>query len=351
MSGEDFALVADNNTPGLAGRQGTSLLDQWMSAPGNGATTTGLEGGQQPFQPGTQGDYRPTTYTPEVQVAQANQRWEVQQNRNGLGADAKEINYADPNFQRTLGSLQGETLKINGLPPNVGISTWADDKGFFIWFTNSTEHGRQRMYLPNSFKTIEVNGHRQNVDELKISTAEAMMAEAKGQQQGYYSYSGRTNPIEYGKRLAGIAGQSLALQEKFLRDGIANSPNNPYFHIYLSDILVAKAIQPVLQQIQTGQPLQTNNPQTMAALDEAIKEAKLAQQLSMKGGDLRVVDTQKAPQLNPFALNPYYYNPGMYWGGALYQSWQREVSLTMMKQLIATGILNNLELPPALPPR
>lgn len=277
-------------------------------------------------------------------------RWEVAQNRGGAGANALELRYGDADFQAKLGASRAETLKISGLPAKTGISTWMDEKGFFIWFVDGQQQ-HQRMYMPSTFKNIEVNGVKQNVDELKVATAEATMAAAKGQPQGFYSYSGRTNPIEYGKRLAGIAGGALDLQEKFLRDGIASSPNNPYFHIYLSDVMLAKALKPVIEQVQTGQPIQTNNPKTMAALDEAIKEARIAQQISMKGGDLRVVDTRNAPALNPFALNPYMYNPGVYWQGGLYQSYQREVSLTLLKQLIGTGILNNLELPPALPPR
>lgn len=343
MGGENFGLGSTSKPAG----SGTSLLDQYMGATGTGevqqqaTTTTGTTGFEAP---------NPTWTPQDIQVAQNQPRWEVNQNRNGLGAGTLELRYGDPEFQQKLGAATGDTLKIAGLPTNVGISTWLDEKGFFIWFIDGQQQ-RQRMYLPNSFKNIEVNGVKQSVDELKISTAEAVMAEAKGQQQGFYSYSGRTNPIEYGKRLAGIAGQSLALQEKFLREGVANSPNNPYFRIYLSDVLLAKALQPILQQVQTGQPIQTNNPATMAAIDDAIKEARAAQQTSMQQGNLRVVDIQRAPQLNPFALNPYMRNPDIYWGGALYQSYQREVSLTMLKQLIATGILNNLELPPALPPR
>lgn len=343
MTGE-FGLGNDSNYDApvtRTGGPGTSYLDQYLSTPGSN--------GDNPFA--TTGNDRRAVTQPVVTgndsyITAQNPRWEVQQNRNGLGAGALELRYGDPDFQAKLAGSRAETLKITGLPANVGISEWADDKGFFIWFADGQQQ-RQRMYLPSSFKNIEVNGYKQSVDELKIMTADAMMAEAKGTkgQPGFYSYSARTSPLDYGKKLAGIAGESLVLQEKLLREGIANSPNNPYFHIYLSDVLLAKAIQPVLQQLQSNQPLKTNNPQTLALIDESIKEAKLAQQYAAQGGNLRVVDTQRSPLMNPFGLNPFFYNPDMYWGGALYQSYQREVSLTMLKGLIRSGLLDKLELP------
>lgn len=341
MTGE-FGLGSDsyNSEVTRTGGPGTSYLDQYLSSPGsNGEGIT---------DPRFSNDGRGivTTGQGTDQVAQQTQRWEVQQNRNGLGGNALELRYGDPDFQAKLAGSRADTLKITGLPANVGISEWADDKGFFIWFADGQAQ-HQRMYLPSSFKNIEVNGYKQNVDELKLMTADSMMAESKGTkgQPGFYSFSGRTSPLDYGKKLAGIAGQSLVAEEKFLRDGIASSPNNPYFHIYLSDVLLAKAIQPVLQQLQSNQPLQTNNPQTLALIDESIKEAKLAQQYSAQGGNLRVPDTQRSPLMSPFGLNPYFYNPDLYWGGALYQSYQREVSLTMLKGLIQAGVLDKLELP------
>jgi hypothetical protein len=58
--------------------------------------------------------------------------------------------------------------------------------------------------------------------------------------------------------------------------------------------------------------------------------------------------------LDPYEIysNPrnsgYYYG---FWGGSLDQARHREVGLTMLRNLISSGALPKIELPPALPPR
>jgi hypothetical protein len=58
--------------------------------------------------------------------------------------------------------------------------------------------------------------------------------------------------------------------------------------------------------------------------------------------------------LDPYEIytNPrnsgYYYG---FWGGSLDQARHREVGLTLLRNLISSGALPKIELPPALPPR
>lgn len=320
-----------------------------------------------PAEPGT------VTYTPSARPGAGSQyigwqgiesNWQPVDPRSGRPSDqvkqrpydgpvngVLEVAYGDPNFDRKLSAGNYDTLKISGFPKGEAVSPWVDDRGYFFWFKSGSDN-RAHHYIPSNVKNIEINGVRQNMDELRIQASQAYMSEQNGIKNGFASLDAKAHPYEYARRMAGISQQALDLQEKTLRDAAAASPNNPYFRIYLADTILASAFKPVIEGISNNpnQPVSFDNPYTLAKIDQALSELKKAEDVARQQGNIYAPNTQMMPMLSPFALNQYYYNPDMYWGGALYQAYQREVGLTMMRAWIKSGMLK-IELPPALPGR
>jgi hypothetical protein len=260
------------------------------------------------------------------------------------------LQYGDPNFDQKLQSQAGayDTLQIEGFPQGVGITSWLDNNGVFFWFKNGQDN-RAHHYIPPGLKTIVVNGIRQDCDEIRLEATQAYLAEKDQQGVGFTSIDGRTDPLHFAQRLASISDDALALEERTLAQSAANSPANPYFLIYHSDIVVAEAMKPIMQQVMNGQStIDLNNPYTMRGIDIALQDLQAAQNICRQYGNVFNPNNEMMPGLYPFALNPYYYNPDMYWGGALYQTWQREVLLSALKQWMRAA--GTLELPPVMPP-
>lgn len=260
-----------------------------------------------------------------------------------------ELSYNDREFDRKLAAGNYDTLRIKDLPPGVKISSWVDDKGFFFWYRDGNDN-RRPHYIPGDVKTIEVAGFSQNVDEMRLNATMAHLREADQSRVGFTAVNGRTSPLEFAQRMGNLGQQELDNQERWLRTAAAGSPNNPYFRIYLSDILLAQAFRPIMDQLNSGRDrIDLNTPYTQAKLQQAIAEAQRAQQITRGQSGLRYPNVDMAPALHPFGLNPYAYNPDMYWGGALYQSYQREVGLKALQFYIQR--FSSVELPPIMPPR
>ncbi len=261
-----------------------------------------------------------------------------------------ELRFDDPNFDRKLQSgNRFDTLKITGMPPEMKLRHWVDENGYFFWYQNSTENPPKRHHYPGYLKTIDIDGQRQSVDMQRIQVSDAYMAKLTGTQQGFDSMDRRTDVLTYFKRMSGLSTDALALQEKMLREGAQNS-TNPYFRIYLADVLATQAMQPIIRDVTGGGQGNAQNPETVRKLDEALEMLRQAQKLSY---DELARGNQYPPGNVSMPLAPYlfYSNPYGFWGGSLYQAQRREVALTFIRGLIQSGALRNIELPPALPPR
>jgi hypothetical protein len=326
---------ADTQTQ-VADAPQTSSIDTYSIMRGI-LTRFGPELGYAPPRTETTGPARPTDNTGQT----------------GTGRTL-ELRYGQPDFDAQLRRTDYDTLKLVGVPENVVVKPWVDNtNGYFMWFANGNDN-RAPHYFPPNLKKLEVYGldttkrpATQDVDDWRIQTSSAFMAEQNGIQYGFASVDARANPYEYARNMSRIGQQSLDFQERILRQSAEQSPTNPYFRIYLADILVAKAIKPVIDGVTSGQNIQFNNPETLQRLAEAQAELKKAQDIAKGQGRLRAPNTTMAPALSPFAR---YTNPDLYWGGALYQAWQREVGVNWLQSVIQSGALR-FELPPALPPR
>lgn len=271
-----------------------------------------------------------------------------------------EVTYGEPDFDAKVGQNNYTKLVIKGLPKELSPAPWVDEtgKGFFFWLKNQKNpdaSDRNRHYFPSNMKEIEVAQFQGNIykpiminaDEMRIAASQAYMRSQN--ELGYGSYRANTDAYTYAANMSKVAGQALDYQEKLMREAGKNAPNNPYFHIYLADVLTAQAVQPVIQDIAAGKTAYFDNPYTRAKVEEAIKEVQAARMITRQYGDIMKPPAYEMP-LSPFSLNPYSYNPDYYWSGAAYQAATREMQLGLLQQAIIFGRLP-IELPPALPPR
>lgn len=271
------------------------------------------------------------------------------------------INYGDPDFDAKLAQTDYSKVIITGVPKELSPAPWIDDqtgKGFFFWFKNPKDPAnsdRSKHYFPSNLKQIEIAQYQGsaykpiliNADEMRIAASQAYMRQQND--SGYGSYKSTTDAFSYAVNMSKIASQALQYQEQLMREGAKNSPTNPYFHIYLADILTAQAVQPVVEAITSGKTAYFDNPLTNKKIDEALNEVRAATAITRKYGNLVKPPDHETP-LSPFGLNPYAYNPDFYWSGAAYQAAIREVQLTFLKQAVVLGKLP-LQLPPELPPK
>lgn len=258
-----------------------------------------------------------------------------------------ELSYGDFNFDQKLAQSGATALQIRDFPQGVAISSWVDNNGFFMWFKGGNDN-RKPHYLPSGLKTIEVNGVVQNVDEMKIQASLAAAQEADRSRTGFTSFNERTDPLTFAKRMGGLGWDNLQMQEKALTQAAKDSPNNPYFRLYLADILVAEAFKPIIDQVAGGgSRIQLDTPFTRQKLEEARLQALQGERIAQQVGGARYPNTTTMPGMNPFMLNPYSYNPDLYWAGALYQGYRREAQIRMLQTYIQQ--FSNVELPPILP--
>lgn len=277
-----------------------------------------------------------------------------------------EVTYGEAGFDAKIAQNNYTKLVIKGLPKDLAPSPWVDEesgKGFFFWLKNQKNpdaSDRNKHYFPSNLKEIEIAQYQGNiykpvmikVDEMRIAASQAYMR--KQNDSGFASYKNATDAYTYAANMSKIAGGALGYQESLLRQGAEASPDNPYFRIYLADVLAAQAIQPVLEKIARGETAYFDNPETRKKVADALTEVRLAKQITRQYGDIMKPPAYEMP-LSPFSLNPYSYNPDYYWSGAAYQASIREMQLGLLQTAIINGSLAKLQqfiqLPPDLPPR
>ncbi len=286
-----------------------------------------------------------------------------------INQDVKSVNIPETTIKESINTAQNLTLNldnplinnlstdcpnlteltINNLPAKVHLRFWADSNGYFFWLQNSANENN-RYYFPSSLKTINVNGQSLNVEAQKINVNEGMMRAAGG----FGDFTKATSAINYFTRMSRLSDNVLAIEQKTLFDS-AQTSDNPYFKIYLSDVDVALALKPIINEVLTTGSANLKNPQTLQYLNSAISLLQKAETESIGSlkpyGELPPQNTNLP--LDPYGIyngiagSPYYYG---FWGGSLNQARCREVALTFLRNLIQVNALPPIELPPALPP-
>ena len=280
--------------------------------------------------------------------------------RNGV----VEINFNDLTRLNGLPATDGDysTLKINNVPPGTQILHWADGSGYYFFFQGA---GEQNIYhYPRSLRIIDLGGQRFDLDRSRLKVNEYALAQAAGaqdlQKNPFATVSNpRVDAINYFKNMSRLSAQSLAWQEDILRKGAQDS-KNPYFQIYLADVLTIEAVQPLVRGfLQQGTVTPEQKQQILDKLTEAERQLKQAAEMSY--GPLYQMN--RFPQGNvvmplapdaQFHLPPpgVYYDPYYaYWGGAWDQAQRRATALAFVKGLIQSNVFNYFELPPYMPPR
>lgn len=248
------------------------------------------------------------------------------------------------------------TLKITGAPPSAKAMHWADDSGYYLFFNES----KNNYHYPRSLKFVDINGQMYDVERSRLKVSEAALSQAaRMEDTSKNPFASITNPktdaITYFKRMSQLSGQALDWEERLLRKGVQDT-QNPYFQIYLADVLTMQAMQPLARGFLQGG--QISPEQKQAILDKLAEADKLLAAAADKSyGPLYQMN--RFPQGNvvmPLAPDAFFYTPPAgvhynpyysFWGGAWDQAQRRRAAIAFGTGLIQSNVFKYFELPPA----
>lgn len=171
-------------------------------------------------------------------------------------------------------------IKVTGKPADVQMRIWADEKGFYFFYTGATE--AQTHHFPTSVKEIN-DGQRFDVAKScrkVVETALAAQTDNKDKNPFGSVKDSKVDALVYFQRMSKLAGQSLDWGEQVLKSSVAES-KDPYLHMYLGDILTMQALRPIVSSVVKDQPITAVQKQEiMKKLGEAQDEYKKSEKLS-----------------------------------------------------------------------
>lgn len=269
-----------------------------------------------------------------------------------------ELRYGDSNMDNLLRTSRYDTISVQA-PAGIEVCHWVDQNGHFFWFKNradgSNADGRRHYYNQQALRIL-INGQPYDLEAQRLKVNEDFLTREAGAVPGsinVQSWTRATNPVTYFAQMSLLSAQALTLAQQSLEDSVRTS-TNPYFKIYLADVYVAQAVQPIVEQVLNSGSANLNDPRTLERLDAAIRLLQAVQRDSNGG----LAPLNRFPPQNIFTpMDPYriytdrsryYYD---FWAGSLDQARHREVALTMLRNFIARGALPRIELPPAMAPR
>ncbi len=269
-----------------------------------------------------------------------------------------EINFSDLAKLKDLPPADSvyTTLKINKVPANAQVLHWADKDGYYFFFDGA---GADNVYhYPRALKIIDMDGKRFDVDRSRLKVNEYALSKAAGESdQTKNPFATVTNPkvdaLTYFKNMSKVSGESLAWEEQILRKGVEDT-KNPYFQIYLADVLTMQALQPLVRGVLNGGQVTAEQRQQMIdKLTEAERQLKNAADLSY-GPLYQMNRFPLANVVMPLAPEAFFYTPGpgqiynpdyAYWGGSWDQAQRRRVALQFIKGLVQSNAFKYFELP------
>ncbi|HEY9787459.1 MAG TPA: hypothetical protein V6D17_18870 [Candidatus Obscuribacterales bacterium] len=322
---------------------------------------------------------------------------------------ALNLKFGEANFDKKLAANPNYIyLNITDIPPGVKLQHSLDENGYFFWYAKEEagpdgkpvrkpieligvlgkdgqiEQVPKRHYYSINAKEISMNGDRRDLEATRLLVNESLVGDQRDKFNGFSSFkknnevnfrlpgapTGRTDALTYFARMSMLGTKALEIQQKSLEANVRTS-QNPYFKIYLADIYVTQAMQPIIAQVMNGsRVIDLNNKYTMQKLEDALSLLQAAQGDARDGlGKINRPTQGNWPRdLDPYSIyrspddpyfEPYYRRYGYdksgpmyyFWGGSYDQAAHRQVAITFLRDLIKNNALPRIELPPILPPR
>jgi hypothetical protein len=314
LSPEDLGILTGRRpaAPSTAAEQPARPAEQPnRAAPPVRATEQSIRATEQPIFP--------PIGTSETRYPVDNSR-KFEQNRPSDRINTRErtlsLRYGDPDFDKKLAAGGIDTLQLNNVPAEVSIATWADSNGFYFYFKNGGDNNKPH-YIPGDLKSIASKNERRDVGDMQAETYLAMR-EPRAPKHDVAVLKGSGDPVRYAFGMSNLTSDMLDRMEKTYSMGAAQFPNNPYFHLRLSEAQTWDAMKPIREQVLAGSNVvDLNNPLTMQRLQAAQQSLVQAERIARE-------------QNNPFAAA---------------QAQQRQVLLQQLP--LALQSAPRLELPPA----
>ncbi|MBI4533294.1 MAG: hypothetical protein HY711_05035 [Candidatus Melainabacteria bacterium] len=268
-----------------------------------------------------------------------------------------ELRYGEPDFDRKLAcGYDYKTLRITGKPANAQLLVWGDEKGYYFFFKNGDQTPH---HFPAKLKVIDIDGKSYDVDRARLRVSESYMSQFSGETNGFATVNyPKGDVMSYFWKLSRMADDGLVWQEQLLREQVQQS-DNPYFKLYLADILFVESFSPLIRGVLQDSVTPEQKQQMLKKIDEANQLLREVRQQS--DGSLR--QKNHFPQSNaamPLAPGAFLYMPptGTYydpyfafWAGAYDQAGRRELFFTFARGLITSNAYRFFQLPPNELPR
>lgn len=183
------------------------------------------------------------------------------------------VKYGEKTLDEALKTPNLARLKIDGVPdPTVRVSTWMDEKGFYIWYINGSDN-KQPHYIPASLDTVEVNGVPLKVTEMRTRTAEAYALAHDRSKNSVRAVDGETI-YQFGNRMSGLSNESLNTITANLRDAASKS-EDPGLNLLLTHFTTAQVVRPILNSFNPAtNTAMVIDKQVQDHLDYAVKQAE-----------------------------------------------------------------------------
>jgi hypothetical protein len=189
-----------------------------------------------------------------------------------------ELSYNDVDFEKKLMSTDKfDTIRIKELPPGVSIQHWLDEGGYFMYFKGPAGTRSDWIHYPPNARTLSV------VDKGSLDLyAERLRVNdnyADTHHGGFKSLQRESEVLSYLANMSTFSDRHLAIQENSLRTSSEWS-GNPYFKIFLADVMAARTMKPIVRQLQDKQMPNIFDRESIARMEFANKDLQIAERES-----------------------------------------------------------------------
>lgn len=186
-----------------------------------------------------------------------------------------ELSYNDRDFERKLMSTDKyDTIRIKELPPGVNIQHWLDEGGYFMYFKGPDgTRGDLIHYPPNARKlsVVDVGSLDLYAERLRVNDNYAEKWHG-----GFKSLQRENEVLSYLANMSTYSDRHLLNQENSLRTSSEWS-GNPYFKIFLADVMAARTMKPIVRQLQDKQMPNIFDRESIARMEFANKVLGVAE--------------------------------------------------------------------------
>lgn len=208
---------------------------------------------------------------PRTEVPSPEKKFEAPKVIDGV----MELSYNDLDFEKKLISTDKyNTIRIKDLPPGVSIQHWLDEGGYFMYFKGPAGTRSDWIHYPPNARELSVV----NKGSLDLYAERLRVNDnyADTHHGGFRSLQRESEVLSYLANMSTYSDHHLLIQENSLRTSSEWS-GNPYFKIFLADVMAARTMKPIVRQLQDKQMPNVFDRESIARMEFANKALLIAE--------------------------------------------------------------------------